>query len=227
MTANQASNDISVLLASAGGGFQTAQNFSAGIGPRSLILADLNGDGVRDVLTANRFSEDLTLLRGNGQGGFGPPENFGFLLDTDPWDVTAGDFDRDGIPDLATANNQSDNVAIRLGLGGGIFGSPQFFPAGVQPTAIRTADLNQDGLLDLVVANEASDDVSMLLGVGDGTFKFESRYLAAEDGGLTGEDEAPEILLADFDGDGQSDILQCNGGVTGPGVTLIYNRLLH
>ena len=227
VTANQASNDISVLLANPSGGFQPAQGYSAGVGPRSLVLADLDEDGDLDVLTANRFSEDLTLLRGNGQGGFTPPENFGFLLDTDPWGVTVGDFDRDGIPDLATANNESDDVAIRLGLGGGTFGSPQFFPAGAQPTAIRTNDLNQDGLLDLAVANEASDDVSLLLGVGDGTFELEGRYLAAEDGGVSGEDEAPEILLADFDDDGQLDILQCNGGLTGPGVTLIYNRLLH
>src|SRR5262249_38847334 len=47
------------------------------------------------------------------------PSRFG--VGTFPVRVAVGDFNRDGVPDLAVANPASDNVSIRLGVGDGTF----------------------------------------------------------------------------------------------------------
>ena len=46
------------------------QKFAAGDGPRSVAVADLNGDTIPDLVTANEYSDDVTVLLGNGDGSF-------------------------------------------------------------------------------------------------------------------------------------------------------------
>ena len=90
----------------------------------------------------------------------------------EPRSVAVGDFNRDGKPDLATANHDSNNVSILLGNGSGTFA------AAVNPIAVGTngpasvavGDFNRDGKPDLAMANSVSNNVSILLGNGNGTF---------------------------------------------------------
>ncbi len=72
-----------------------------------------------------------------------------------------GDFDSDGIADLATAN-RFDDVSVLLGTGDGTFKIEQRFTAGDGPH-VTSADFNGDGLADLATANSNSDDVLVLL----------------------------------------------------------------
>ena len=61
------------------------------------------------------------MLLGNGAGGFGAATNF--AVGTNPYSVAVGDFNRDGNPDLATANYDTGaaqrNVSVLLGNGSG------------------------------------------------------------------------------------------------------------
>src|SRR4029079_13454511 len=88
-----------------------------------------------------------------------------------PASVTAGDFNRDGWFDLASANAGSDDVTILLGNGTGGFSPPVTYLAGYAPWVIDSADLNGDSKLDLAVANSYGDNVSILLGDGAGGFQ--------------------------------------------------------
>jgi len=74
-----------------------------------------------------------------------------------------GDFNVDGLPDLAVANSGSNNVSVLLGNGDGSFQAVQNFEAESRPFSIAVGDFNGDGLPDLAVANGLSNNVSVLI----------------------------------------------------------------
>ena len=80
-----------------------------------------------------------------------------------PVSVAVGDFNGDGRPDLAVANNGSNNVSVLLGNGDGSFQAAQNFGAGSAPSSVAVGDFNSDGALDLAVANSGSNNVSVLI----------------------------------------------------------------
>jgi hypothetical protein len=75
--------------------------------------------------------------------------------------VAVGDFNGDGVLDLAVANVFS-NVSVLLGNGDGTFQAAQNFGAGGGPFSVAVGDFNGDGVLDLAVANRGSN-VSVLI----------------------------------------------------------------
>ena len=99
---------------------------------------------------------------------FGPDTNF--PVGSNPWSVAVGDFNRDGNPDLAIANQASANVSVLLGNGNGGFGATTNFAVGIGPVSIAVGDFNRDSNPDLVTANAIYDNVSVLLGNGSGGF---------------------------------------------------------
>src|SRR5262249_5056131 len=75
-----------------------------------------------------------------------------------------GDFNGDGRPDLAVADQLGDTVSVLLGKGDGSFAfPPAVYPAGQSPSALAAGDFNGDGLPDLAVANRYAGTVSVLL----------------------------------------------------------------
>ena len=82
--------------------FEPQQRFPAGDYPRSVAVADLNGDGAPDLVTANAGSDDVSVLLGSGVGTFEPQQRF--AAGNGPLSVAVADLDGDGAPDLVTAN---------------------------------------------------------------------------------------------------------------------------
>jgi hypothetical protein len=78
--------------------------------------------------------------------------------------------------DVVTANGDSNDVAIRFGMGARVFFAAQFFSVGEFPTSVALGDVDGDGVLDVVTANMDSNDVSILLGNGNGTFFSDQRF---------------------------------------------------
>jgi hypothetical protein len=103
------------------------------------------------------------------QPGFQAP--LAFDAGSNPVSVAVGDFNRDGIPDLAVANHDSTNVSVLLGKGDGTFQAAVNYVTGDGPYSVAVGDFNGDGIPDVVVANEYSNTVSVLLGKGEGTFQ--------------------------------------------------------
>ncbi len=121
-----------------------------------------------------------------------------------PYSVAVGDFNGDGIPDLAVANNWGNTVTILLGSGDGTF-TPAPSPAtGSGPIFVAVGDFNGDGIPDLAVANAASDTVTILLGNGDGTFTPAASP-------ATGK-QPWSIAVGDFNRDGKADLAVTNLG---------------
>jgi hypothetical protein len=142
----------------------------------------------------------VSVLLGNGDGTFQAARNF--AAGNRPWSVAVGDFNGDGIPDLAVANSYSNNVSVLLGNGDGTFQAARNFAAGSFPLSVAVGDLNGDGTLDLAVANSGGNNVSVLLGNGDGTFQAARNY-AVGNGPLS-------VAVGDFNGDGAPDLAVAN-----------------
>ncbi|MCP3981619.1 MAG: hypothetical protein GY716_20155 [bacterium] len=89
-----------------------------------------------------------------------------------PTAIAAGDFDDDGLIDLAVANRDEHSVTILRGDGIGGFSPIDTVPlVGRTPAAVSAADLDDDGAMDLIVANSNSGSLSILLGDGSGGFR--------------------------------------------------------
>jgi hypothetical protein len=113
--------------------------------------------------------------------------------------VAVGDFNGDGIPDLAVANGSA--VSVLLGNGDGTFQAQVSYAAGIGPIFVAAGDFNGDGKLDLAVAT--SGGVRVLLGNGDGTFQTTPiSYVAGR---------TPQaVAVGDFNGDGAADLAVAN-----------------
>ena len=201
-TANNGSNNVSILLGNGAGNFSAAASFGAGTGPASVTVGDFNGDGRQDLAVANYNSGNagfVSILLGDGAGNFSAPTNFG--TGAGPFSVAVGDFNNDGKQDLAVAQNGS-SISVLLGDGAGNFSAASSFGAGTDPRSVAVGDFNGDGNQDLAVANVNSSNVSILLGNGAGSFSAATNYLTG-DGPLS-------VAVGDFNGDGKQDLTVAN-----------------
>jgi hypothetical protein len=203
--ANNGDDTVSILLGNGDGTFTTASTPSAGSGANWVATGDFDGDGIVDLAVANLNSSGsggVSILLGDGTGHFtlSSSPNTG----NSPFAVVTGDFNGDGILDLAVSNSHGNSVTILLGNGDGTFTTKATYGVEATPQEIVAGDFNEDGILDLAVANEDVGTVSVLLGVGDGTFNVQS-------GISTGGSAFPIGLIAtDFNNDGHLDLAAVN-----------------
>ncbi|HBI43679.1 MAG TPA: hypothetical protein DDY78_12640 [Planctomycetales bacterium] len=88
-----------------------------------------------------------------------------------PVGIVQGDFNRDGVLDVATANHDSGDISVLLGVGNGTFDAETRFKAAGQPDALVVGDFNNDGRLDLATLDAQAGLVTVFLGLGDGNFR--------------------------------------------------------
>jgi hypothetical protein len=127
--------------------------------------ADFRNNGKPDVVATGAYSPFLAFIPNNGDGTFGAAVITDLPNATGP--MAVGDFNGDGIPDIATSNQ------VFLGNGDGTFrpGATLDYSGNSFIVAlIRVADINHDGKLDIVM-NDRSGDVWSFEGNGDGTFQ--------------------------------------------------------
>jgi hypothetical protein len=121
---------------------------------------------------------------------------------TNPRSVTSADFNNDGHPDMAVANQSSNTVSVLLGNGNGTFATQVTYATGSQPWSVTSADFNNDGHPDMAVANGSSITVSVFINNGNGTFAAQVTY-------ATGTNPR-SVTSADFNNDGYPDMAVAN-----------------
>jgi hypothetical protein len=128
--------------------------------------------------------------------------------------VAVADLNRDGRPDLVTAN-ASGSVSVLLRRGG-TFEPSRKYRVGGPVYSVKVADFDGDGELDIAVALPEANAVAILRNRGDGTFGPPSRYRAGK---------GPMAVAAgDLDGDGAPDLAVSNS-LDNPGsVSILLNR---
>jgi len=150
--------ELRIYLGDGRGGFMRLPVSPFSLRLLDLAAADLDRDGRIDLVATvtTSLSADSSgtylILHGRGDGGFDaeePPDSTLHL----PEAVAIGDFDSDGVPDIAVANEGFCNV--HLFLDGGRFdpGLERIFSAGCgyAPYSIVAADFDSDGRIDLAV----------------------------------------------------------------------------
>jgi len=197
-----------VVNATPSAAFSAPVSVPVGKNPIVVAVADFNQDGHPDLAVANYdttagSSDSVSVLLNTGNGTFAPAQNY--QADTGTIAVAVGDFNGDGIPDLALVSSTAQRVTILKGNGDGTFTpGTQHFSAGKTPLRIAMADFNGDGIADLAVVNKGSNNVSVLLGNGNLTFQSAVNF---------GVGTSPYALVTgDFNGDGIPDLAVSNAG---------------
>jgi hypothetical protein len=210
--------DFQVVLNGGSRRFLARQDFDVTGDAEGFAVADFDHDGNRDVIVAvyQSNNDNVKMIRGNSDGTMRDPvlvESFGNNL---PTNVIAADFNADGWMDAAASIfSPGDSMRVWLNNGQGALLPSVVYPAGGNPGSLAAADLNGDGHLDVVVVNSAQTDntISVFLGLGDGTFLPQYQLLTLL--------RPSDVAIADFDRDGDPDVLVTHGGA--PAVLLFVN----
>lgn len=193
--------NVSVLLGNGNGTFQEQKTFAVGVHPTCVVVADVNGDGKKDLIVTNSDDSNVGVLLGNGDGTFQPQKTY--RAGISPWSVAVADVNGDGNLDLAVANfTSSGTVSVLLGKGDGSFQEPTPIAVGSYPRAVAAADINGDNKKDLVVANWSDGTASVLLGDGSGKFQLQQTVSVGSN--------PSSVALADLNGDGKLDLALAN-----------------
>ncbi len=129
--------------------------------------------------------------------------------------LATGEFNGDGIPDLAVITANPNFVTVYFGNGDGTFRFGATYSILKNPASVIVGDFNGDGNADLALASSSGDTVSLLSGNGDGTFRTAINYVVGN---------GPKALAAgEFNGDGKADLAVAD--FSGNAVALLLGRL--
>lgn len=188
--ANASGPPLTILPGDQNGGFGPALNSGTGTAPRSLAVADFDGDGSDDLAVAGGgtvavySSADGRLVRRT------------ILTAPGVSSVTAADLDLDGNSDIVAASATRSTVAVFAGTDTGTFLPGRNYATENPPAAVFVADLDGDDFPDVAVGGNA---LSALINNGDGTFG--SPVL------IGGPSEILALTGADVDDDGAVDLV--------------------
>jgi len=214
VTINNPQIGLSLLAGNGDGTFDPAVNLpnAAGADSPSIVATDLDGDARLDLAIAHSMAcyvapcvttERMSVLMGNGDGTFQPARLV--QVGRGMARIAVGDFNRDGIKDLAIAGDSS-RLYRMYGVGDGTFVQQPTITLtadtfGVTGTDVDVADFNGDAIQDLVVVIGTNGSrTAVLIGNADGSFR---PPLILTDANLSIPQHA---AVADYNGDGFQDL---------------------
>jgi hypothetical protein len=195
------------------------RSFPALSSVQGLSAGDMNLDGRLDVVASNAvtFTDQLTFFLNTTGSPTGDPSfdtGRSFPAIGQPPSVAIGDLDRDGRPDVGTANDVSNTLSFRLnetapGSGTAAVGGRADLATGTAPRYLLMPDFNGDGKLDLVTANRSNANITAYLnntGLGSSPADFTARLDGPVATGPT------DVAAADMNRDGKVDLVTANDG---------------
>jgi hypothetical protein len=187
------------------GTYQMPLTVPVGTDPRSVAVADLNGDGRLDLAVANRSDGTVSVRFQDSTAALSFSSASDLTADTNPTFVVAGDLNRDGLIDLAVANEGSV-VTIHLQDSNNIgqFIAAAQIDADSAPVGLALGDFNSDGFTDIAVANQNSNNLSVLMqnNGSPGDFLNSVEFAVGA--------KPRSIIAVDVDNDGRVDLLTAN-----------------
>jgi flagellin-like hook-associated protein FlgL len=153
-----------VYLGNGDGNFSVGSAFSNPGGGRSSTLADFNGDSFLDFASSGPGGT-FGISLGNGNGTFKSGVSFvtGAQSFYD-YQLTAGDLNGDGRPDVIIAEEGGNSIGIFLNNGNGTFAPRVSYLSGAGGNNTTIGDFNGDGAVDIVESKAGSSNVGLFLG---------------------------------------------------------------
>jgi protein involved in polysaccharide export with SLBB domain len=190
-------------------GIGQAKGPASGAKTVAVVIADLDNDGMADIVSGSVDPGVITISYGEGSGRFTTPRLL--PVEGDVRSIAVADVNEDGLPDLIySVQRQSSGIRVLLNQTG------RRWTAGKGPTEInkyeglRAADLNGDGHIDIVAANAAFDlqgGLQVWWGTGDGN------WVPGLSPSVTGT--YMDVAVADLNGDGVLDLAGAGWGTHG------------
>ena len=195
----------------------------------NMATSDIDKDGKLDVVCAVGGASRLqpgrvVIARGDGKGGFTRMAEY--ATPSEAKGVRFADLDRDGTLDLlytARGSGYANDLAIgrlsiRRGQGGWKFGPAITSPAGKSAYYIEIADLDNDGFPDILIPNEHDSCVTCFINPGTTIFSDNRplsprKVITSQIPGRRSH-AVNDVRAADFDGDGNQDLLTANLGTS-------------
>ncbi len=213
--ANSAGNEVRLLRGDGIGGIASGaltpwSTIAVGTAPTRVLLADVSGDAILDIVTANNAGGSVSVVRGrgtapSGDGTFHAPTTLN--PGGSPSGIATGDFDEDGRVDLVVANSGGTVVTVYRGTGGGAFTRRGDFTVPLAPQDLVVGDFDGDGIADIAGACGGTHQAFVLTGtgaasVGDGGFAA-ARLFAVGTGPVL-------VAAGDLKADGVPDLITLN-----------------
>jgi hypothetical protein len=137
-------------------------------GPKDIVVADLNGDGLADIALSN-VDGTVTVYFSLGDGHFTEPLHL-HTGGTELRGIIAADFDGDGLPEIATAAPYDGALYLFMNQGEGVFSDVIKMETWLGARNLTAGDFDGDGHQDLVVAGQQRG-LQQYRGLGNGQFE--------------------------------------------------------
>jgi len=178
--ANELASTITVFRNDGSGVFTsvdatTPDGFPTGEYPTGGAIADLNRDGIADVITANYHGNSVSVLLGAGSQNtytLTSSSSYPTVAGAETSNLAVGDLNGDSIVDVIATNPQAHSVSVFIGRADGTLqpANDLQLVMGAEPYSVAIGDFDGDGNNDAAIADNVSLTIFIELGNGDGTF---------------------------------------------------------
>ena len=173
-------------------------------GARCAIAADLDGDGLLDIVSASSTDNTVAYFRNEGGGLWSGKQDITYVSNGARI-VTTGDLDGDGDIDVVAASYYDNTIRWFENDGSGGFPTTHMITqTAINAQGVHVADLDGDGDLDLASASSGDNTVAVYINVFNGTFCEVKRVVDANAIGVR------TVVAADLDGDGDNDLVSAS-----------------
>lgn len=189
------------------------------LGSIQNVLADIDGDGLKDLIVANNSSSNISVSRNSGQSGNFNTSTFNTRFDFPATNTTqyiaTADLDLDGKLDIGTVSSSSNviniyrNTSVRGIINTNSLATKIDISTGTNsaPNSIAFGDIDNDGLADMIVVNGTSAN---LLVYRNNSTSGNINFATAASFSVGSSPRS--LKLVDLNADGKLDIVVTNSG---------------